>query len=314
MISLSEVSRITGVTRRTLQEYEKVGLVKPTVQENGYWMYTGDDVTTITIIQLLRMADYKRSEIKEILQNGTFDQALSSAKSRLEERRKRIDGMIKMVDMMQRITGPEYDPQLLASITNYSIINKLSSGDTLNQVYERAVDFCSSTDSNSLVLGINGLFRISAVAAAKELPIESPIVQERLADLCPIVNEAFIVGIKETLVNGELDPEDDVNEYESLLMYLEEGGNIFAILDDGEVDAVEEIILNAIQQNEEQYYYRDIEKIFGEGSMEFVIKALIHYSREHYPSKEAKEAFAEIMANNSTSMQTQVGGQEPRKS
>ena len=281
MISLREVSRITGVTRRTLQEYERIGLVKPTVQENGYWMYTGDDVTTIMIIQLLRMADYKRNEIKGILQNGTFDQALSSAKSRLEDRRKRIDGMIKMVDMMQLITGPEYDPQILASIANYSIINNLSSEDTLNQVYESAVDFCSSTDSDSLVLGVNGLFRISAVAAAKDLPIESPIVQERLADLCPIVNDAFIVAIKKILMTGDLDPEDDVSEYEDFLKYLEDGGNVFVNLDDDEANRIAEIILNTIQQGGDQYYYQDIENIFGEGSMEFVVNALIQYSREN---------------------------------
>lgn len=281
MISLSEVSRITGVTRRTLQEYERIGLVKPTVQENGYWMYTGDDVTTIMIIQLLRMADYKRNEIKEILQNGTFDQALSSAKSRLEDRRKRIDGMIKTVDMMQLITGPEYDSQMLDSIVNYSMINNLSSEDTLNQVYDRVVDFCSSTDLDSLVLGINGLFLISAVAAAKDLPIESQIVQERLAELCPIVNDAFIIAIKETLKEGDLDSEDDISEYEGFLNYLEGGGNVFANLDDDEANTIAEIILNTIQQGGDQYYYQDIENIFGEGSMEFVVNALIRYSREN---------------------------------
>lgn len=37
MKKLSEVCKIVGVTRRTLQEYDKIGLLKPTSKtESGY--------------------------------------------------------------------------------------------------------------------------------------------------------------------------------------------------------------------------------------------------------------------------------------
>lgn len=40
MKKLSEVCKIVGVTRRTLQEYDKIYLLHPSAKtEAGYWLY-----------------------------------------------------------------------------------------------------------------------------------------------------------------------------------------------------------------------------------------------------------------------------------
>ena len=58
MKRLSEVCKLVGVTRRTLQEYDKVELLKPTSKtEAGYWLY--DEAA----IQRLIKHMYRRQKI-----------------------------------------------------------------------------------------------------------------------------------------------------------------------------------------------------------------------------------------------------------
>ena len=53
MKKLSEVCKIVGVTRRTLQEYDKIGLLKPTSKtESGYWLYDDTAIQTLILIQI----------------------------------------------------------------------------------------------------------------------------------------------------------------------------------------------------------------------------------------------------------------------
>lgn len=52
MYKLSEVCRKIGVTRRTLQGYNELGLVKPSAKtEAGYWLYDEEAIGKLAIIQ-----------------------------------------------------------------------------------------------------------------------------------------------------------------------------------------------------------------------------------------------------------------------
>lgn len=108
MKKISEVCKITGVTRRTLQEYNKIGLLTPTsTTEGGYWLYDDAKIRELMFIQMLRAAKYSRKEIKEILDDPdeklTLElmhdaiHKLEEEKIRLDEEKKRVEEMIEVL-------------------------------------------------------------------------------------------------------------------------------------------------------------------------------------------------------------------------
>ena len=100
MKKLSEVCKIVGVTRRTLQEYDKIGLLKPTSKtESGYWLYDDTAIQTLILIQIFVEGGYERKAIKSLLESHTLDmiEEFDHLIGTLEEKRKRIDGMINTI-------------------------------------------------------------------------------------------------------------------------------------------------------------------------------------------------------------------------
>lgn len=106
MKKLSEVCSIVGVTRRTLQEYEKIGLVKPTDKtDSGYWLYDDTAIRKLFLIQIFVEVGYERKAIKALLESpmldifNEFDRLIEI----LDEKRKRIDGMTNMINSLKLI-------------------------------------------------------------------------------------------------------------------------------------------------------------------------------------------------------------------
>lgn len=105
---LSEVCKIVGVTRRTLQEYDRIELFKPTKKDsNGYWYYDETAILNLMMIQIFVEGGYERKKIKDIIaldyENmlGEYD----VLRGVLEEKKKRIDGMIKNLDVIKQTAG-----------------------------------------------------------------------------------------------------------------------------------------------------------------------------------------------------------------
>ena len=70
----SEVCKMMGVTRRTLQEYNRIGLLKPTSKtESGYWLYDDDALQKLTLIRVFIECGYERKRIKSLLDSPTLD-------------------------------------------------------------------------------------------------------------------------------------------------------------------------------------------------------------------------------------------------
>lgn len=105
MLTVKEVSRITGVTVRTLHHYDAVGLLKPAkVTEAGYRLYDEATLERLQSILLFRELQFPLSEIKEILDSPHFDreEALSQQIHLLEMQRDRTDRLIALAKKIQR--------------------------------------------------------------------------------------------------------------------------------------------------------------------------------------------------------------------
>ena len=76
MMTVNEVSKLTGVSIRTLQYYDKIGLLHPAkYTEAGYRLYDDAALETLQQILLFRELEFPLKDIKEIISSPDFDRS-----------------------------------------------------------------------------------------------------------------------------------------------------------------------------------------------------------------------------------------------
>ena len=74
MRTVNEVSKMTGVSIRTLHYYDQIGLLSPTsVTEAGYRLYDDTALERLQQILLFKELEFPSKEIKEIIDAPDFD-------------------------------------------------------------------------------------------------------------------------------------------------------------------------------------------------------------------------------------------------
>lgn len=95
--SIQELSKLSGVTTRTLRWYDQIGLLKPSrVAESGYRYYGKKEVDRLQDILYYRALGVELARIRECLDNPAFDRlaALKGHLTALEAERQRLEGLI----------------------------------------------------------------------------------------------------------------------------------------------------------------------------------------------------------------------------
>ena len=104
MKKVTEVSRLTGVSVRTLHHYDKIGLLKPTqITESGYRLYDENAIKRLYNILLFKELRFPLKDIKKILDSPNFDpqEALSRQIELLELQRKHLGEIIDFAREIQ---------------------------------------------------------------------------------------------------------------------------------------------------------------------------------------------------------------------
>ncbi len=97
MMTVKRVSDLTGVSVRTLQYYDKIGLLSPTeLTDAGYRLYDDTALERLQQILLFRELEFPLKEIKAILDSPNFDgkKALSQQIELLELKKKHLENLI----------------------------------------------------------------------------------------------------------------------------------------------------------------------------------------------------------------------------
>ena len=105
MRSISQVAKLTGVSIRTLQYYDKIGLLKPSeLTAAGSRMYDDDALQTLQQILFFRELGFSLKEIKQILQQPDFDRinAFKRQKELFLLKRDRLDQLIQLLEHLER--------------------------------------------------------------------------------------------------------------------------------------------------------------------------------------------------------------------
>ena len=99
MKTVNEVSKLTGVSIRTLQYYDKIGLLKPAeYTESGYRLYDDAALERLQQILLFRELEFPLKDIKDIVTRSDFDKrkALEQQIELLELKKEHIENLISM--------------------------------------------------------------------------------------------------------------------------------------------------------------------------------------------------------------------------
>jgi DNA-binding transcriptional MerR regulator len=97
MFTVKALSRLAGITPRTLHYYDEIGLLKPTrVGDNGYRYYGDEALLRLQQILFYRQLDIPLDSIRSIMERHDFD-VVSALESHKQELRKRIVQMERLV-------------------------------------------------------------------------------------------------------------------------------------------------------------------------------------------------------------------------
>lgn len=100
-MQVQQVSKLTGVSIRTLHHYDKIGLLKADdYTEAGYRMYSNDNIATLQQILFFKELGFSLKKIKSLLESPTYDQleAFQYQREKLLEKKEQLTKMIETID------------------------------------------------------------------------------------------------------------------------------------------------------------------------------------------------------------------------
>lgn len=125
-ISINQVEKITGVSKRNIRFYEKEGLLLPKRNsENGYRVYDESDIWRIKVIKMLRMLDMPLEEIKKVLEEEQMlSVAIINQQLELERKAKELQAAISFIPEYPIITARHFT-EALFEYANENNLNML---------------------------------------------------------------------------------------------------------------------------------------------------------------------------------------------
>ena len=99
MITVHEVSALSGVTIRTLRYYDRIGLLKPAARtEAGYRLYDDADLMRLQRILLLRELEIPLRDVSRLLKLSETGQreAIGRQITLLELKKEHLDNLISL--------------------------------------------------------------------------------------------------------------------------------------------------------------------------------------------------------------------------
>lgn len=98
---IKQFEKVTGVSAHTLRFFDKIGLLSPARSDNGYRVYSLDQVSIAEMIVLLQKALFSNAEIKEILQDYDSDftiQCLRENRHKLRKKQMELKRILGSLD------------------------------------------------------------------------------------------------------------------------------------------------------------------------------------------------------------------------
>ncbi len=134
MKTVHEVSRLTGVSIRALQYYDRIGLLRPSMRtEAGYRLYADADLERLQSILLFRELEFPLKQIREILDSPGFDRdkALEQQIEMLTLKKEHLQALIDHArSIREKGVTMDFTPFDTAKLDEYAEKARAAWGDT----------------------------------------------------------------------------------------------------------------------------------------------------------------------------------------
>ena len=101
MYLIKTVSKISGVSVRTLHHYDEIGLLSPKKQENGYRHYSEEDMSFLQMILFYKYLGFPLKKIKELLKQKDSE-ILEHLRMQLNLMQKEKQKLITLIDTLEK--------------------------------------------------------------------------------------------------------------------------------------------------------------------------------------------------------------------
>ncbi len=133
MMTVHEVSKLTGVSIRTLQYYDKIGLLHPSkYSDAGYRLYADTDLERLQQILLFRELEFPLKDIRSIMESPDFDKnkALAQQITLLQLKKDHLENLINSAIKMSGATYMDFSAFDKSRLEEYAARAKAAWGNS----------------------------------------------------------------------------------------------------------------------------------------------------------------------------------------
>lgn len=203
MRTINEVSKLTGVSVRTLHYYDAIGLLKPTtVTEAGYRLYDDTVLERLQQILLFREFAFSLKEIQGILDSPNFDRnkALEQQIALLTLKKEHLEHLIDLAREIKRIGVDNMDFTAFdtSKIDKYAAQAKAAYGQT-TEYKEFEAKSKGRTKEATQKQNVQMMAIFTEFGAMRALPPDAEKVQAQVKKLQDFITEHFYTCSDEVL-------------------------------------------------------------------------------------------------------------------
>lgn len=210
MMTIHEVSKLAGVSVRTLHHYDAIGLLPPTgLTEAGYRLYDDTALARLQAILMFRELEFPLRDIKRILDDPSFDQtaALADQIKLLELRREQLGRLIALAREALREGGMpmKFDAFDKTEQEKFAAeVKEKWGGTAAYREFEQRRKTGGVGDFSGLMA------QFAALGRLKDLAPDAPETQAAIRDLQQFITDHFYACTPEILAGlGEMYAADD---------------------------------------------------------------------------------------------------------
>lgn len=289
MRTISQVAELTGISIRTLQYYDEIGLLKPSeLTQSGYRLYNDEALQKLQQILFFKELGFKLKDINEILQKPDFDRiaAFRKQKELLLLKRNRTDRLIQLLSRLEKgeqcMSFKEFDLsdyinalEAFKSNSTDEVIKHWGSVENFDMFIQKIKD--DETEVAKLAIQQFGSIEKYTEAMKYNLEHFSEIMEKQLTE------EFKKVGQQSDLLYAKLtaDLSKDIASWEIQsivqsidLLFQEYAGNASPCKPH----------LNTIIDSYSSNYVKGItDTKYGKGASDYIVKAFRYYSENNSP-------------------------------
>lgn len=205
MMTVNEVSKLTGVSIRTLQYYDKIGLLHPAkYSESGYRLYDDTALEKLQQILLFRELEFPLKDIKVIMDSPDFDRskALEQQITLLTLKKEHLENLICLARgiKMNGVKKMDFSAFDTSKLDEYAAQAKASWGNT-PEYHEYEEKTKGRTKKDEQNIGENMMQIFTEFGMMLDLQPDSEKVQAQVKKLQDFITENFYTCSNDILLS-----------------------------------------------------------------------------------------------------------------